>query len=157
MVSFAWQSNKAVRSASPKTLPMRLHWCWCTEAGFGYTTWSHTPRSAGTASRCSSCVHLHYEVQWPWRGVVLCGASPDGLQWPSPAALNLLAAFIGHLSSGLGALLGTDLGFFQEGDVLSSPSVLMARPCSDGKVLLSTHSFSVTLHSFSTATILAQP
>ena len=34
VASFAWQSNKAVFSASPKTLSLRLNWCQCTEAGF---------------------------------------------------------------------------------------------------------------------------
>ena len=34
MASFAWQNNKAVLSAPPKTLSPRLNWCLCTEAKF---------------------------------------------------------------------------------------------------------------------------
>ena len=37
VASFAGQSKKAVLSASPKTLSPRRHWCWWTEAGFGYS------------------------------------------------------------------------------------------------------------------------
>ena len=37
VASFAWQSNKAVLSASPKT-PLTLNWCQCTEVSFDCNT-----------------------------------------------------------------------------------------------------------------------
>jgi len=36
VVSFAWKSNKAVPSASPKTLSLRLNQCGVQRLGFAY-------------------------------------------------------------------------------------------------------------------------
>lgn len=68
---------------------------------------------------------------------------------PSPAAVNLSAAFIGHLASGQWAVLGTDLWFFPGGK-----EICMGRPCTEWKALLPSQSLSIILHNFLIVTIL---
>lgn len=110
-------------------------------------TWSHIPCCAEAAIRSNSCVHLNHATKWPCEGGRTLWSVPPNRVGGSLQLVTLSAAFIGPLSSGLWAVLGTRCRLLCT-DAYGPPP----HRC---KGLLPTQSLSVTLDNFPAATVLA--
>lgn len=143
--------------SKPAYLEDHIYWAAVISWKSGTCSRSHSPCWADTAIRPNSCVHLNDLAKWPRGDSRVPTEHPfESPWWPFPAAVNLSAAFIGHLSSGMWALLRTGVRFFPEGNKISSLLLRCVQPPPHRAKGASPHPISFYYTSqLPTATILA--